>query len=489
MSAGARGTVSAEARGSVSSPAPEPVGAPHDMLEGPTPDAPLLETTRRALALRLARSQAERRLPSLVGAVAREGRLAWTGAAGRVDGAPPTRETRYRIGSITKTLTAVLVMRLRDEGRLALEDRLDAHVPGTPLGDRTIASLLSHTSGLQAETTGDWWERTAGGSVEELTESLHDGVVLHPPDRVHHYSNLGYGLLGAVVEHHRGRAWREVLQAELLDPLELHQTSYGPVDPHAHGWAVHPWADAVLPEPAAEHDAGAMAPAGQLWASITDLAAWGTFLAGDTGDVLSADTLEEMCEPVVVHDDGWTVGHGRGVQVFRHGERRWVGHGGSMPGFLALLTVDREQRAVACVAANATSGIDDVAADLLTTVVDAEPRMPTPWSPATVPADVLEVVGPWYWGPAPLSVRWVDGVLRIMPLTGRTRASRFERVDDGTWRGLDGYYRGETLRVVRDGDGQVAHLELATFVFTRTPYDPDAPVPGGVDPRGWGTDG
>src|SRR5690606_13809269 len=162
--------------------------------------------------------------------------------------------------------------------------------------------------------------------------------------------------------------------------------------------------------------------------------------------------------------------------------------GWSMPGFLALLMVDREERAVACVAANATSGIDDVAADLLATVVDAESRPPTPWRPDAVPGPVLDLVGPWYWGPAPLSIRWVDGVQRIVPLTGRTRASRFERLDDDTWRGLDGYYRGETLRVVRDGDGHVAHLELATFVFTRAPYDTDAPVPGGVDPRGWGPD-
>ena len=446
----------------------------------------LLEGTVRGLEHRLARSQAECRLPSIVGAVCHDGALAWTGAAGRVDGQAPTTSTRYRIGSITKTLTAVLVLRLRDEGLLSLEDTLDDHVPGTPLGDRTIASLLAHTSGLQAETPGPWWERTAGGDVEELTGSLTEDVVLHPPDRVHHYSNLGYGLLGAVVERHRGHSWMQAVQAELLDPLEMTETSYGPAEPHAHGFAVHPWADAVLPEPAAEHDAGAMAPAGQLWCSITDLARWGRFLAGDTGDVLDTDTLAEMCEPRIVHDEAWTVGHGLGIQVFRHDDRRWVGHGGSMPGFLALLLVDRDQQSLACVAANATSGLDSVAADLLDLVVTREPRMPEPWAPGEVPEDVLDALGPWFWGPAPLSLRWTGGMLRIEALQGRTRASRFKRNDDGTWTGLDGYYRGETLRIVRDDDGAVSHLDLATFVFTRTPYDPDAPVPGGVDRAGWG---
>lgn len=445
----------------------------------------LLDGTVARLEHRLARAQAECRLPSVTAAVSRDGRLAWTGAIGEVEGARPTTDTRYRIGSITKTFTAVLVMRLRDEGHLSLEDPLERHVPGTPLGDRTIASLLAHTSGLQAETTGDWWERTQGGSVADLTTSLSDDVVLHPADRVHHYSNLGYGLLGALIEHHRGHSWMDAVQGELLAPLQMTQTSYGPVAPHAQGFAVHPWADVVLPEPAAIHDAGAMAPAGQLWASITDLDRWGRFLAGDTDDVLDPDTLEEMCEPIVVHDEAWTVGHGLGVQVLRHGDRRWVGHGGSMPGFLALLLVDRSERAVASVATNATSGLDAVCSDLLDTVVTAEPRLPTPWTPGQIPDGILDALGPWYWGPAPTSLRWTDGYLRFEALTGRTRRSRFRPNDDGTWTGLDGYYRGETLRIVRDPDGAVSHLELATFVFTRQPYDADAPVPGGVDPAGW----
>lgn len=446
---------------------------------------PLLPTTVRRLEHRLARSQADGRLPSLVGAVVHDGRLAWTGTAGQVGDEPPTTDTGYRIGSITKTYTAVLVMRLRDEGRIDLADPIGDHVPGTPLGDRTIASLLSHTSGLQAETGGPWWERTAGGTFEELFEALDEEVVRHPQGRVHHYSNLGYAVLGELVQQLRGTTWMQAVQAELLDPLELSRTTYGPAAPHAEGYAVHPWADAVLPEPAAVHDAGAMAPAGQLWASITDLAAWGRFLAGDTGDVLSADTLEEMCEPIALNDPAWTVGHGLGVQVFRRGERRWVGHGGSMPGFLAQLLVDRDEDAAACVAANATAGMDTVAADLLELLVDAEPAFPEPWRPGDVPADVLGALGPWYWGPSSVALRWTDGYLRITALDGRARESRFVRRDDGRWEGLDGYYRGEVLDLVRDDDGQVHHLELATFVFTRTPYDRDAPVPGGVDPEGW----
>jgi hypothetical protein len=93
----------------------------------------------------------------------------------------------------------------------------------------------------------------------------------------------------------------------------------------------------------------------------------------------------------------------------------------------------------------------------------------------------LDRLGVWFWGPAPVVLRAAPGGrLHLGPLPGRAgRASRFARSADGTWTGLDGYYAGEVLRFARD------HLDVGTFVFTRTPYDPDAPVPGGVDEQGW----
>ena len=68
---------------------------------------------------------------------------------------------------------------------------------------------------------------------------------------------------------------------------------------------------------------------------------------------------------------------------------------------------------------------------------------------------------------------------------GQGRGARFEAAGPDAWVGLDGYYTGEPLRVVRRGDGSVSHLDLASFRFTRTPYDPTADVPGGVDEQGW----
>ena len=136
------------------------------------------------------------------------------------------------------------------------------------------------------------------------------------------------------------RSWFDVVRDELLEPLGMTRTTTRPSGSAALGLAVHPFADVLLPEP--EHDGGAMAPAGQLWTTVPDLARWAAFLGGATGDVLSADTLAEMVEPHHVVDDPgqpWVAAHGLGFQVWNVGGARFAGHGGSMPGFLAGLRV------------------------------------------------------------------------------------------------------------------------------------------------------
>ena len=106
--------------------------------------------TARTLLARTARVQRDGRAPSLVAGVVRDGGLAWSTGRGAV--AEPHTDVQYRLGSISKTVTAVAVLRLRDEGRLGLDDPLETHVPGT----------------------GWWWRETKRpeGSTTALMPSL-----------------------------------------------------------------------------------------------------------------------------------------------------------------------------------------------------------------------------------------------------------------------------------------------------------------------------
>ncbi|WP_329066229.1 serine hydrolase domain-containing protein [Streptomyces sp. NBC_01429] len=448
----------------------------------------LLPGTRRALTHRIARAQAEGRAPSFVGAVAREGRVVWSGARGGVDGRAPDAGTQYRIGSITKSFTAVLVLRLRDEGLLDLNDPLEKHLPGTGVGEVTVAQLLGHSAGLSAESPAPWWERTPGVLRPGLADVLGERPMLHPAGRRHHYSNTGYTLLGSLVEAVRGASWEETLRREVLVPLAMDRTGAQPVAPHARGWAVHPWADVMLPEPA--EDLGLMAPAGQLWSTAADLCRFAMFLVEGDAEVLNAASVAELRTPSVPAGAGeWDGGYGLGVQLARRGGRTLIGHTGSLPGFVACLWASVEDGVAAVALANATSGpqIGAVAADLVGIVADAEPRMPGPWTPLPeVDQELLALTGPWYWGTSAFGLKLVaDRGLELRPLRGGGRGSRFAVQPDGTWTGLDDYYAGETLRVVRRSDESVSHLDLGSFVFTREPYEPGDAVPGGVDEGGW----
>jgi CubicO group peptidase (beta-lactamase class C family) len=448
----------------------------------------LLPATRRALSHRVAAGQAEGRTPSLTGAVMRDGRQVWCGARSMLEGHEPDGNTQYRIGSLTKMFVAVLVMRLRDEGRLDLADPLGKYLGLSQAENVTIGQLLSHTAGLASETPGPWWERTPGELRPELASILGDDPGRHPAGRLFHYSNPGYALLGALVGRLRGLPWHEVLRQEILAPLGLARTTLSPEPPHARGFAVHPWADVMQLEPA--EDTGLMAPAGELWSTTEDLCRFAAFLLAGDDRVLPATTLAEMRVPASPPgDDAWTGGYGLGLQLFRRDGRLFFGHGGSMPGFVAAMCVSPADGIGGIALANATSGPDVgvIAADLVRIVAEHEPRLPARWKPLPeVDQALLELTGPWYWGPRAYILRLLaDRALELSPVGGRGRASRFRAEPDGTWTGLDGYYLGETLRVVRGAGGAADHLDLGTFVFTRQPYDPGGPLAARPDPEGW----
>ncbi len=450
----------------------------------------LQDATAEALVERLAREQAEKRLPAITAAVARDDRLVWFGSAGEVDGTPPSRETQFRCGSITKTFVAVEVMRLRDEGLVDLDAPITTYLPELDNLRCSVAQLLSHTSGLRAETSGPWWERTRGGGFNELAaSSIGPDDIVCPPGRRFHYSNVGYGVLGEMVARLRGEAWDDVIDRELLGPLGMLRTSTRPVAPFAPGLAVHPHADLVLAEP--EHDAGAMAPAGQLWTTAEDLCRWAAVLSGSRPDLLSRDTAAEMRLPLAVNDvtdRPWTTAHGLGLQLFNDDGKRSFGHGGSMPGFLAMLRIESETKDTVVVLTNATSGMSQtIDQELLEIVRHREPSAPPTWRPMAGGLDdsLLGITGTWYWGTRAFVITARrDGVLDLTALTLGREAS-FCPAADGSFVGLSGYYEGETLKVVRRHDGTLSHLDIGSFILTRTPYDPAAGVPGGVDAAGW----
>lgn len=432
----------------------------------------LTDATTRAFHRHLADAQRDARLPSLSAAVWQRGEEVAVHRAGDPEPGPATQ---YRIGSITKPFNAILVLQLRDEGRLCLDDPLDDHLPGTPVGDVTIGDLLTHRSGLRREPPGEFWEATPGSSGGALVAGLGKEDVSPRARGVGHYSNLGFALLGLVVARLRDLPWAEALDRHVLRPLELRDTTYLPREPHARGLRVDPLTQAAIPEPAP--DTGAMAPAGQLWSTPGDLGRFGSFLADPVAEVLAPATVEEMCRPHVVLDpDGWTAAHGLGLQLFRRGELVTVGHGGSMPGFLAGLAVHRASGVVGSFCTNAWQpGLRaPLSLDLVDLVVDDLARDAAPWAAQPAPAELRELLGVWWWRGIQhlLHVRHGALHLRRAADTRGAGATRWEPEGPDRYVGVSGPDLGERLEVVRTPAGEVAHLVAGGWRYTRDPDDP-----------------
>jgi len=203
----------------------------------------LLETTTRSLRRTTVSRQREGRVPGMFAAVCRSGDLLWSDGVGRADVGderPPGPDDQFLIASNTKTFTAVMVMQLRDEGRLTLDDLLGDHLSEVshPI---TIRQCLAHVSGMAREPLGDVWDTLEQPSAKELRRDFDDVERILRPHERWHYSNVVYAMLGQLIEELDERPWEESLHTRLLDPLELRRTTVGFDDgPRSTGYYVAP---------------------------------------------------------------------------------------------------------------------------------------------------------------------------------------------------------------------------------------------------------
>ena len=233
------------------------------------------------------RWQADVHAPGLVYGVVQDGRIIHLRTTGvrTVDGPAVTPDTLFRIASMSKAFTALAILKLRDEGRLSLDDLAETHVPemrrwtyATADSPRIrVRDLLNHTGGFV--TDDPWGDRQQVITEAEFTRMLTDGVPFtRAPQTAFEYSNFGYALLGRIVTNVSGRPYNDYIEAEIMRPLGMTSSGYdvfaSPQDRRALGyrWENDAWAR----EPDMRH--GVFGSMGGVQTNAPDYAKWIAFL-------------------------------------------------------------------------------------------------------------------------------------------------------------------------------------------------------------------
>ena len=389
--------------------------------------------------------------------VAKSGQVVFRAARGRADielAAALEPRHVFRIGSITKTLTATTILKLVSTGNLSLDAPLSRFLPDYPNGTNiSIAQLLDHTAGVS-----DAWDANPAGAMTtaELVRRIEQQPADFPPGSDWRYSNSGYILLGAIIEKVTGNPWCVAMRDSLLVPLEMtHSGCYRDnelVPARVEGYSVDergtvvraPWISMTGP--------GA---AGALSSTADDLFRFMHALA--TGRVLPANLYRQMTTAKAT-SSGQAVSYGYGVMLGTVRGEPVVEHNGGIDGFASQLTYFPKQDVTVVVLANTDAG------------------RPNPRSLAHR-FGALAIGRPYASfhesSPGARSLSELVGSYRIDPSSIRTLSVRggtlFVRRDDGPERRLaiaDGgilYFPGDGtdfFRVIRGGRGDVIALDF-----------------------------
>jgi D-alanyl-D-alanine carboxypeptidase len=293
-----------------------------------------------------AESSFESALVELVGdqeggasAVYEEGGVVEVVTAGVADseGEQITADTPFHVGSISKTFTATLVMKLVDEGRLDLDAQLSAYMPDIEVGGgSTIRSLLGHRSGIPSYTEHSEFFPAVLGDLTRTwlpTEMLDyvDGDSGDGPQSFS-YSNTNFVLLGMLIESLHGKDLNSVLQAEIGQPLGLAITSFagaGAASPQPAAPFVPDYPESGVAGTPYESVASSAFAAGALVSTPSELRLFLRALLN--GELVSESSLAEMTRPQFEY-------YGLGIEVMDlEEESAWLGHGGAIPGYRSIM--------------------------------------------------------------------------------------------------------------------------------------------------------
>jgi CubicO group peptidase (beta-lactamase class C family) len=270
-------------------------------------------------------------------------------------GANNTVHTKFRIGSLSKQLTAACILLLQQRGRVNVYDPISRYLSGLPAAWQAISvhQLLTHTSGIPNYTSSTEFGRIkrTGATPQQMIELVADKPVDFTPGTKWSYSNTGYILLGMIIERISGLSYNEFLKKNILDPLGMTNSGYDRVTDiikeRASGYQEK---DGRL-ENADFIDMSVPYAAGDIYSTVEDMYRWNEALAED-GKLLSAESRKQMfTEYTEAVHEGQHYGYGVVISRLKFGRLLYY-HGGGVEGFSSSIQRYPEDRVCIVVLSN-----------------------------------------------------------------------------------------------------------------------------------------
>lgn len=315
--------------------------------------------------------------PGAVVLVLKEGRTVLRKAYGLASlelDVPMRPENVFRVGSLTKQVTAAAVLRLAEEGRLELKAPIARYLEGLPKAWEavTVEQLLTHTAGIPSHKDQPTYKVRMR---EDLTPAeLLEAFVAHlplefEPGTKYRYSDTGYILLGMLIEQLSGQPYGEFVEKRFFEPLGLKHMQYGSETELIPGLVP---GYTKGPKPCAYRSTTQAYASGGLVSDADDVARW--LLALYEGKVLKPESLARMMTPLKLKD-GKEVGYGYGIGFRPLGKVRLAGHAGGVPGFKSWAETDPASRTVVVILNNtdAPKGDDMVYAKCIFAILAGMP--------------------------------------------------------------------------------------------------------------------
>ena len=298
----------------------------------------------------------------IVAGVMVDGDLVWAQAFGWADRDARTLMSTAsisRTGSISKSVTAVLMMRLLDEGVIGLDEPVERHLPAfASVKDRrvdaqpvTFRHLASHTAGLIREPQ---WPDAVVGPIELWDKRIVESFPLTAYDTVpgarYQYSNIGFGTLGLALAKAAGRPFMEMVRTEVLEPLGMTGSEFVVAGAKlearlAAGYVIGQDGSIDGGQPAREHAGrGYKVPNGGVYSTVADLGRFMGAMSGVPGlRILSEESRQEALSIQTPENPNRGYGLGFSVQIDEQG-RKIASHGGSVAGYTAHMAFDPKAR-------------------------------------------------------------------------------------------------------------------------------------------------